>query len=103
MGFKDDDLAGDVQFYQPRGCPRCNGGYAGRFAVLETLPMTEDIKRIVVKGGSAQDIKHAALANDMLTLRRCALRAAARGRTSLEEVMRVTLHDKQGVLNDVQT
>ncbi len=98
MGFKDEDLQGELQFFQPRGCPRCNGGYSGRFAVLETLPMTEDIKRIVVKGGSSQDIKQAALANNMLTLRRCGLRAAAKGRTSLEEVLRVTLHDKQGVL-----
>jgi type IV pilus assembly protein PilB len=100
VGFKDEDLEGDVQFQQPRGCPRCNNGYAGRFAILETLPMTEDIKRIVVKGGSAQDIKKCALANNMLTLRRCGLRAAARGRTSLEEVLRVTLNDKQGVTGE---
>src|SRR5262249_5620539 len=102
MGFKDEDLEGEVQFFQPHGCPRCNGGYSGRFAILETLPMTEDIKRIVVKGGSSQDIKNAALANNMLTLRRCGLRAAARGRTALEEVLRVTLHDKAGVMQDVQ-
>ena len=100
LGYFDEDLAGDIQFYQPRGCPRCNQGYAGRFAILETLPMTEDIKRIVVKGGSAQDIKKCALANNMLTLRRCGLRAAARGRTSLEEVLRVTLNDKQGMTGD---
>jgi type IV pilus assembly protein PilB len=57
LGFHDEDLQGDIQFYAPRGCPRCTLGFAGRFAILETLPMTEDIKRIVVKGGSAQDIK----------------------------------------------
>jgi type IV pilus assembly protein PilB len=102
MGFKEEDLELERQFFQPRGCPRCNGGYGGRFAILETLPMTEDIKRIVVKGGSSQDIKQCALANNMLTLRRCGLRAAAKGRTSLEEVMRVTLNDKQGVSEDVQ-
>jgi type IV pilus assembly protein PilB len=100
MGFKEEDLDFERQFFQPRGCPRCNQGYAGRFAILETLPMTEDIKRIVVKGGSAQDIKKVALANNMLTLRRCGLRAAARGRTALEEVMRVTLNDKQGLVGD---
>jgi type IV pilus assembly protein PilB len=103
LGYKDEDLQGDVQFFQPRGCPRCNQGYGGRFAILETLPMSDDIKRIVVKGGSSQDIKKCALANNMLTLRRCGLRAAARGRTSLEEVLRVTLNDKAGnVADDVQ-
>jgi type IV pilus assembly protein PilB len=103
MGFKEEDLQGEVQFFGPRGCPRCNQGFAGRFAILETLPMTEDIKRIVVKGGSSQDIKKCALANNMLTLRRCGLRAAAKGRTALEEVLRVTLNDKVGLTGeDVQ-
>jgi type IV pilus assembly protein PilB len=100
MGFKDEDLAGDLQFFSPRGCPRCNQGFAGRFAILETLPMTEDIKRVVVKGGSGQDIKKIALANNMLTLRRCGLRAAAKGRTALEEVLRVTLNDKVGMTGE---
>jgi type IV pilus assembly protein PilB len=100
LGFKEEDILPEQQFYAPRGCPRCNQGFAGRFAILETLPMTEDVKRIVVKGGSSQDIKKAALANNMMTLRRCGLRAAARGRTSLEEVLRVTLNDKIGVLGD---
>jgi type IV pilus assembly protein PilB len=100
MGFKEEDIASDIQFFGPQGCPRCNQGFAGRFAILETLPMTEDIKRIVVKGGSGQDIKKCALANNMLTLRRCGLRAAARGRTAIEEVLRVTLNDKLGVMGD---
>src|SRR5262245_2546550 len=100
MGFLDEDIMPDMQFYAPRGCPRCNQGFAGRFAILETLPMTEDIKRVVVKGGSAQDIKKIALANKMLTLRRCGLRAAAKGRTALEEVLRVTLNDKVGATGD---
>ena len=96
-GYLPEDLEGDLTFYGPRGCPRCTGGFAGRFAILETLPITEDIKRVVVKGGGAQDIKKVALANRMITLRRCGLRAAGKGRTALEEVLRVTLHDKQGV------
>jgi type IV pilus assembly protein PilB len=104
VGFKEEDLTGEQQFYQPKGCPRCNQGYSGRFAILETLPMTEDIKRIVVKGGSSQDIKECALRNNMMTLRRCGLRAAGRGRTALEEVLRVTMNDRQGATaaNDIQ-
>ena len=94
--MEDDDLALDLQFFTPRGCPRCTNGYSGRFALLETLPMTEDIKRIVIRGGSAADIKKQALANDMITLRRCGMRAAGGGRTSIEEVLRVTLNDRKG-------
>jgi type IV pilus assembly protein PilB len=84
-------------YFRNKGCQRCNNGYAGRFAILETLPMTEDVKRIIIKGGSAQEIKKAALANGMMTLRRCGLRAAARGRTSLEAVIATTIQDQEGV------
>jgi type IV pilus assembly protein PilB len=93
--FTDEGLT--MQFMRAKGCPRCNQGYAGRFAILETLPMTEDVKRVIIKGGSAQDIKKTALANGMMTLRRCGLRAAARGRTSLEMVISTTLQDQEGV------
>ncbi len=96
IGFQDADFRDDMKFYVPKGCPRCTNGYAGRFAVLETLPMTEDIKRIVIRGGSAADIKKRALENKMLTLRRCGLRSASEGRTSIEEVLRVTLNDREG-------
>jgi type IV pilus assembly protein PilB len=100
LGLYEEDLAeGELPmtFFRNKGCPRCNNGYAGRFAILETLPMTEDVKRIIIKGGSAQEIKKAALANGMMTLRRCGLRAAARGRTSIEAVISTTLQDQEGV------
>ena len=100
LGLYEEDLAeGELPmtFFRNKGCPRCNNGYSGRFAILETLPMTEDVKRIIIKGGSAQEIKKAALANGMMTLRRCGLRAAARGRTSIEAVISTTLQDQEGV------
>jgi type IV pilus assembly protein PilB len=96
IGMTDKDLEIPMTFYAARGCPRCNQGYSGRFAILETLPMTEDVKRTIIKGGSAQDIKRVALANDMMTLRRCGLRAAAAGRTSIEMVVSTTLQDDEG-------
>ena len=101
LGMSEQDIAElEMDFYTARGCPRCSNGYAGRFAVLETLPMTEDIRRIVVRGGSSEDIRDRALANDMISLRRCGLRAAAAGRTSIEEVLRVTLSDRKGKGDD---
>ncbi len=93
LGMKDEDITDELQFYMARGCPRCSNGYSGRFAVLETLPMTEEVRRIIINGGSAEAIKQKAVENNMITLRRCALRAAAKGKTSVEEVLRVTLQD----------
>jgi type IV pilus assembly protein PilB len=97
LGMAEEDLAVPQTFFQAKGCPRCNNGYAGRFAVLETLPMTEDVKRVIIKGGSAQDIKKKALENNMMTLHRYSLRAATRGRTSIEAVLSVTMQDREGV------
>jgi type IV pilus assembly protein PilB len=83
----------DFQPFKPVGCNRCTNGYKGRFAVLETLRMTDTIKRMVIERAANQDIKVQALNEGMLTLRKCALLNCMRGITSLEEVERVTMAD----------
>jgi len=93
LGLAEEDLAEKPTFYQAKGCPRCAAGYKGRFALLETLPVTEGIRRVLIDGGSAVDIKKLALEEGMVTLRKCGLYNAMRGNTSLEEVMRVTMAD----------
>ncbi|MEQ8764900.1 MAG: ATPase, T2SS/T4P/T4SS family [Planctomycetota bacterium] len=93
LGFLDEDFVEEFTLYRPKGCSRCNAGYRGRFALLETMPMTEKVKRLVVDGASAIDIKQAALEDGLLTLRRCGILSAIKGRTSMEEVLRVTLAD----------
>ena len=75
------------------GCSRCTNGYKGRFALLETMRLTEPIKRMVVESAHIADIKKQALVEGMLTLRRCGLLNVGRGVTSLEEVERVTMAD----------
>jgi len=94
VGYTEEDLAKpDFQSFRPVGCARCNAGYKGRFALLETMRMTETIKRMVVERANAADIKEQALKEGMLTLRRCGLLNAARGITSIEEVERSTMAD----------
>lgn len=95
MGFLDEDFAEPMELFQANqeGCSRCTGGYKGRFALLETLFVTPEVKRLVVDGASAADIKTTAIEGGMLTLRRVGLLNAMRGKTSLEEVLRVTMSD----------
>ncbi|MBK8976507.1 MAG: Flp pilus assembly complex ATPase component TadA [Planctomycetes bacterium] len=93
-GLLDEDLAReDLQLFKAVGCGRCTNGYKGRFAILETLRMTDPIKRMVVERANTQDIKKLALSEGMLTLRRCGLLNFMRGVTSVEEVERVTMAD----------
>jgi len=92
IGFRPEDLVG-LSFHEPEACARCERGYKGRFALLETMPMTEDIRRSIVAGGTAIEIKDIAIKQGMITLRRCGLLNAGRGKTSIEEVLRVTIED----------
>ncbi|MBL8858235.1 MAG: Flp pilus assembly complex ATPase component TadA [Planctomycetes bacterium] len=94
VGYLKHELPG-IKLFQanPAGCARCSGGYKGRFAILETLYLDEKLKRMIVEGRSVHDLRAEAITQGMLTLRRVGLLNALRGRTSLEEVMRVTLDE----------
>ena len=95
LGFTEEEVAREPELYGPGpGCPRCKEGYRGRFALLETLPITPEIKRMIVEGRSSQELKIEALRGGMLTLRRVGILNTLRGRTSLAEVLRTTLDDK---------
>jgi type IV pilus assembly protein PilB len=96
VGFTEP-LLHDLKLFQPnpKGCGRCHGGYRGRFAILETLYLDETLKRMVVERRSVADLKAEAVRQGMLTLRQVGLLNASRGRTSLEEVLRVTMEDER--------
>ena len=94
IGFREEDFE-DLHLFtaNPRGCSRCNGGYRGRFPILETLPITQRLRRMVVEGASADELKAQAVDEGLLTLRRVGVLNAMRGITSVEEVLRITLDD----------
>lgn len=94
VGFLESDFD-DLQLFSanPKGCSRCNGGYRGRFPVLETMPVTTRLRRLVVEGRTAEDIKNLALEEGLLSLRRVGILNAIRGVTSVEEVVRITIGD----------
>ena len=92
VGYRNGEFDG-ATFYRPKGCGRCTNGYKGRFALLETLPISGDIARLIIQGKSAMDIKVKALEEGMITLRRVGLLNAMRGRTSIEEILSITMPD----------
>jgi type IV pilus assembly protein PilB len=92
LGFKESDFA-NWQLFKKVGCSACAGGYKGRFAILEALEIGEDIRRLVIEGRAASEMKDQAVKMGLLTLRRTGLLNAMRGRTTLEEVIRMTMGD----------
>ena len=77
--------------YKPCGCSKCdNIGYKGRIGVYEIMNMTPELKRIIARGGSADEIKDGALKNGMSTLRMSATRYVMNGITSVSEMAKVS-------------
>jgi general secretion pathway protein E len=72
------------------GCIRCRStGYYGRTGVFELMSMDETLRRLIVRGASAPEIRKAARAEGMMSLRECGIRKMAQGKTSFEEVLRL--------------
>ena len=93
LGFSEEEVE-TVKCYKGRGCPSCNGsGYRGRIAFYEVMPITPEIREMVLEGGSSDDLKKTAVRLGMKTLRMSGLTKVKEGITSIEEVMRVTFGD----------
>jgi type IV pilus assembly protein PilB len=83
-------IGGISKVHRSVGCTACaQTGYRGRLALSELLCMTEDIERLIIEGGSVDEIHRLAVAQGMSGLRSSGLDKAVAGETTLEEVLRV--------------
>ncbi len=69
----------------------CHQGYKGRFAIIETLPISDAIKELILCGKSSLDIKKQSMSEGMITLRASGLHKIRAGQTTVEEVVRETV------------
>src|SRR5262249_20739312 len=85
------DIAGKT-FYRGRGCDACNStGYKGRVGLFELMIMNDNLRDMVMKNASRDELRDAARDYGMVTLRDAGMEAAMAGRTTLEEVIRETV------------
>ena len=83
--------AGYIPIYKAVGCPKCNGtGYKGRGAIMEVLPLDEEIKQMIMKGGTSGEIREIARSKGMVTLKESGLQKVREGVTSLEAALEMT-------------
>jgi type IV pilus assembly protein PilB len=91
LGYKKDEI-GTFSVYKGRGCEKCNNtGYKGRVGLIEVMVIDDDIRDLILAGGTAVDIKKKAMENGMITLRRSGLVKIKEGITTVEEVVRETV------------
>jgi type IV pilus assembly protein PilB len=85
-----EDLAEGATLFKAKGCEACNGsGYKGRIGTHEILTMNDAIKEAVLRSASSEEIRKEALKNEMVPISKDSLEKAAKGITSMEEVLRV--------------
>jgi type IV pilus assembly protein PilB len=79
------------RFYEAGGCGDCNHtGYRGRRAVTEFLDLSDRIREMILEKRPSSELRKAAIAEGMTTLRRSALAKVFEGATTLKEINRVT-------------
>jgi general secretion pathway protein E/type IV pilus assembly protein PilB len=84
-----------TRFRRGAGCDQCRQtGYQGRAAIYEVCVITEPLRRLIMQRRDGSELKQCAIAEGMETLRHDGWRRVAQGRTTIEEVVRVTQTDE---------
>jgi len=93
IGVPKEEI-GTFTCFHGTGCAQCSGsGYRGRIALYEVMPMVDELRDLVLSGASASELKKAAMACGMKTLRQSGITKLKEGITTIEEVVRVTMPD----------
>lgn len=78
-----------IPFMKGKGCETCAGtGYKGRAGIYEVMAMSPEIRRMVLRGASAAELRDQAIEEGMLTLRMDGIVKIKKGVTTLEEVVK---------------
>ena len=88
QGFAEAELT-RLKLYRAVGCQNCNAGYLGRTAIFELLPLTAEIREIILRTANLLTIQQQATTLGIINLRQAALKKVRQGITSVAEVHRV--------------
>jgi type IV pilus assembly protein PilB len=90
-GFSERDIDGSWQAYGPVGCDHCLGtGYKGRLGIYEVMPITDEMRQVIMRNGTVLDIAEQGKKEGVRNLRQSGLLKVKQGLTSLEEIEAVT-------------
>jgi general secretion pathway protein E len=94
MGLRRFAPSGEVTLYHQGGCTHCSGtGYFGRMGIMEMLPMTDELRSLVMRHANSAELRASAVRGGMESMFENGLRKAIAGTTTIEEVLRVTRED----------
>ncbi len=91
IGFSEHESR-TLKLFRGRGCDRCsNTGYKGRIGLYEVLEVDDEMREMILSGGSAFELRQKAIQNGMMTLRGSGLQKIRDGVTTIDEVVRETV------------
>ena len=82
------------KFYYGEGCDKCNNlGFKGRTGLYELIIMNDDLRDMVSRGASTDQVRAYTRKNGAKGLRECGIEALLNGTSTLDEVVRETVTD----------
>ncbi len=91
LKFLGIDKGGNKTFYKGKGCDKCNHtGYKGRVGAYEVMKLNDNLRELIARGENSAILKFSAQQSGMKTLLEYSIDLAAKGLTTLDEVIRVT-------------
>ncbi len=91
LNMTPDDVT-DKKFYKGSGCEACNNtGYKGRVGLFELMILNDELRDMVMRNASTDELRSKAQSYGMVTLRDAGLQAVYAGTTTVEEVVRETI------------
>jgi type IV pilus assembly protein PilB len=81
----------EIRLYRGKGCDACNHtGYTGRIGIFEVLKIEENIRELIVARADSDQLSKMAISNGMTTMLEDGFMKAFSGKTTIEEIFRVT-------------
>ncbi|MEA1912772.1 MAG: type IV-A pilus assembly ATPase PilB [candidate division WOR-3 bacterium] len=92
IGLSKEEIRNNEFYTAGEGCPECNSsGYKGRIAITEVMPISMDLRKMILEGVSTDELREKAHDEGMQTLRENGLVKLKKGITTPEEILRVTV------------
>ena len=88
-GFKEEELK-KLKIFSPVGCEHCTNGFKGRVGIYQVMPISENMRKLILEGGNTLQLAEQAKAEGINDLRASGLEKIRQGITCLEEIDRVT-------------
>ncbi len=89
-GFNPADVQAGMKIFKAVGCDQCTNGYKGRMGIYQVMPVSEEMGRIIMRGGNSMELAEQSAKEGINDLRQSGIRKVKAGITSLEELNRVT-------------